>query len=117
MGRSFGVLVTFNSMEKIIMKTTIFFIGSICFPAVMSAPGHFLWDLEDWVDDLHYNATHNGGGGLFGLGIFGGTTTTQAPGGLIHGLWNAIFPSPTTTPAPTTTTTKCGGLIGLGLAC
>merc|ERR1711864_34679 len=83
-----------------------------CFTAAGPAPG-LLWDLEDWLDDIHYNATHNNGG-LFGPGLF--VEPTKAPSGLLNGLLNLFFPTTTTTAAPTTTT-KCGGLIGLGLAC
>merc|ERR1711962_1690070 len=59
-----------------------------------------MWNAEDWAYDLSYNLTHMNAGGPFGLGILGlvfPTTTTT-----------------TTTEAPTTT--RCGGVLGLGLA-
>ena len=71
------------------------------------------WNVEDWADDLHYNLTHMNAGGPLGFGILGTTPPPQP--GLLEGLLGLIFPTTTTTTAPTTT--KCSGLIGLGLAC
>ena len=71
------------------------------------------WNVEDWADDLHYNLTHMNAGGPLGFGILGTTPPPQP--GLLEGLLGLIFPTTTTTTAPTTT--KCSGVIGLGLAC
>merc|ERR1711936_769988 len=73
-----------------------------------------LWDLEDWADDLHYDLTHPDSGGPLGFGILG-TTTPRT--GLIQGVIDLLFPTTTTTPTTEAPTTKCGGLLGLGLAC
>ena len=82
---------------------------------VLSMPApHIWWNVEDWADDLHYNLTHMDAGGPLGFGILGTTPLPQH--GLLAGLLGLIFPTTSTTTAPTTTT-KCSGVIGLGLAC
>ena len=85
-------------------------------PAALSSPApHLLWDLDDWAYDLAHPAPDTSGG-LLGLGLLGGQETTAAPPpGLLQGVWGIFFPSADTTTA--VPTTKCGGLIGLGIAC
>ena len=73
-----------------------------------------MWNAEDWTYDLSYNLTHMNAGGPFGFGILGTTPPPQP--GLLEGLLGLIFPTTTTTTAAPTTT-KCSGVIGLGLAC
>merc|ERR1712032_1106962 len=72
-----------------------------------------IWNAEDWTYDLTYNLTHMIAGGPLGFGVLGTTPPPQP--GLLEGLLGLIFPTTTTTAAPTTT--KCAGVIGLGLAC
>ena len=72
-----------------------------------------IWNAEDWTYDLTYNLTHMNAGGPLGFGVLGTTPPPQP--GLLEGLLGLIFPTTTTTAAPTTT--KCAGVIGLGLAC
>ena len=95
------------SMQCLLLLPALFVLS-------MPAPsGHIWWNVEDWADDLSYNLTHMNAGGPLGFGILG-TTPPPRPG-LLEGLLGLIFPTTTTTTAPTTT--KCSGVIGLGLAC
>ena len=75
-----------------------------------------MWNAEDWAYDLSYNLTHMNAGGPFGFGVLGTTPPPQP--GLLESLLGLVFPTTTTTTtteAPTTT--RCGGVLGLGLAC
>merc|ERR1712013_252373 len=75
-----------------------------------------MWNAEDWTYDLSYNLTHMNAGGPFGFGVLGTTPPPQP--GLLESLLSLVFPTTTTTTtteAPTTT--RCGGVLGLGLAC
>ena len=95
------------SMQCLLLLPALFVLS-------MAAPsGPIWWNVEDWADDLSYNLTHMNAGGPLGFGILG-TTPPPRPG-LLEGLLGLIFPTTTTTTAPTTT--KCSGVIGLGLAC
>jgi len=85
----------------------------VCLASAGPAP-HLLWDLGDWADHLHYNLTHADNGGPLGFGVLG-TTTPHT--GLIQGVMNLLFPTTTSTTTTEAPTTKCGGLLGLGLAC
>ena len=73
-----------------------------------------MWNAEDWAYDVSYNLTHMNAGGPLGFGVL--ATTAPPQPGLFEGLLGLIFPTTaSTTAAPTTT--KCTGVIGLGLAC
>ena len=87
-------------------------------PAALSSPApHLLWDLDDWAYDLAHPAPDTSGG-LLGLGLLGGQDTTASPPpGLLQGVWGLFFPSAETATTTAAPTTKCGGLIGLGIAC
>ena len=77
-----------------------------------------MWNAEDWAYDLSYNLTHMNAGGPFGFGVLGTTPPPQP--GLLESLLGLVFPTTTTTTTTTSeaqTTTRCGGVLGLGLAC